>query len=697
MSDSRTTLPCGVELALLLLLFLVAAWLFWHALLDVPPGLEPDELIEAEVAEQVLSGDLRPFYEAGQGREGLYYYWLALWLFLLGKGVFTLRLASTTMTLLGLAAVYVLNRRLFGPVVALIGLVLGATSFWVLFAARSGLRSTSLPLLAALAGYLFLRGLSPRPRLMQPLATLDSSLSTGEEEERSSKVLKGRDANRSISMLSVPVSAGLFLGLTPYAYTAGRVLFLVFVFFVIYLLLFKREYLVGRIAGLALCGAVAALVALPLILYLRTHPEADQFEFEDFNRPVVELKAGHISPALETTRDTLGMFALTGDPLMFDNVPNRPVFNPLLGVLLYAGVLIALVKVRNPAYAFILIWLVVSLLPGMLSQPAPNHYRTVSAQVVAFTFPALALSSLRQFVTGRVSARGVSFGLTGIFLVVLAVQAAGNYRAYLIDWPQVEGIRFFWQTGLSEAARYLDAHPDDESPVVICTELTYEFDAWWRPSYQSMDYLSAREHPVRYANCRSVLVVPAEDTVRYFILGTDDPASVLPAEFQGEWLAQAWVVEGVFSPGEGTALQVAHPMMATESSSGVEFGGVLLLTARRAHTTVQPGQPLRLLTAWTVQATPPPRLNLFTHLISNADEIIAQQDSLPLTTHSLRPGDRFWVLHDQIVVPANTPPGEYWLAIGFYSMDTAVRLPITGGSEQRGDRLLLMPVIVGGP
>ena len=146
------------------LLLLLSAWLFWRSPLAVPPGLEMDELIEAQISARVLDGDWRPFYEAGQGREGLYHFWLAGWLALLGKHVFTLRIASTPLSLLGLAATYALMRRLFGRAVALLSLAGAAASFWVLFAARSGLRSTSLPLLAALAGYFFWRALPLPPR-----------------------------------------------------------------------------------------------------------------------------------------------------------------------------------------------------------------------------------------------------------------------------------------------------------------------------------------------------------------------------------------------------------------------------------------------------------------------------------------------------------------------------------------------------
>lgn len=161
----------------ILLLLLLAAWLYWRVPLAVPPGLEMDELIEAEIAEQVMAGDWRPFYEAGQGREGLYYYWLAGWLGLLSKGVFTLRLASTTVSLMGLAAVYALARWLFGRSVAFVCLAYAATAFWTLFAARSGLRSTSLLLIAAAAGLFFCRGFGIRDWRLEIRANLQSPIS----------------------------------------------------------------------------------------------------------------------------------------------------------------------------------------------------------------------------------------------------------------------------------------------------------------------------------------------------------------------------------------------------------------------------------------------------------------------------------------------------------------------------------------
>lgn len=684
------------DVPIAVLLLLMASWLFWRAPLAAPPGMEMDELIETQIAGQILDGDFRPFYEAGQGREGLYHYWLAGWLTLTGRNVFTLRMASTTLTLLGLAAGYALIRRLFGRPVALVSLAIGMTSFWALFAARSGLRSTALPLPAALAAYLFWRGVFPAEAGFVPTA--------------------GGHKGRPYDWLFFGL-AGLCLGLTFYAYTAARVLPAVFILFILYLAVFHRQRLMGRWRWLLVWAVVAVLVIAPFLLYLQAHPEADAFDFLDFNRPLAALQTGDPEPAFQTSVATLGMFAFRGDPLIFDNVPGRPVFDPLLGALFFVGAIIAVWRIRQPAYAFIMIWLVVSLLPGMLSQPAPNFYRTVGAQVVAFIFPALALVETGRFIRRRRSGGIASVSLAAGLALVLTVHLVGTWRSYFIDWPNVEGIRFFWQSGLSEAAGHLESVPDD-SPAVICTELTYEYDPWWRPAWQSMDYLLTREDLApRYATCRSTFILPADFPARYFFLDTGNPADVLPPEFQGDWLALVEPILDVFPPDEGAALRATNPpddlvpdlrSIVGVAWVGPEVGGgravlpvhfghnveLALLGYARTPENPRPGEPIRLVTAWEVGQTPEPRLVLFTHLLADPETVVAQQDSLPLTSHSLQPGDRFLVLHDQIIIPADAPPGEYSLAIGAYSGDTMQRLPLYHVGRAYGDRLFLQPVEV---
>jgi hypothetical protein len=74
--------------------------------------------------------------------------------------------------------------------------------------------------------------------------------------------------------------------------------------------------------------------------------------------------------------------------------------------------------------------------------------------------------------------------------------------------------------------------------------------------------------------------------------------------------------------------------------------------------------------------------------MTDPQTVIAQQDGLPFSSHTLQPGDRFWVRHNQIWRPSDLPDSDLLVAIGLYYQDTAVRLPLQPG----GDRLFLKPM-----
>jgi hypothetical protein len=668
---------------LLVALLLLAAWLRFRALRDIPPGLEMDELIANQIAEQISAGDWRVFYPAGQGRESLYFYWLAGWLTLLGKHVFALRVASSTAGLLGLACVYVLVRRLFNPMVALISLAFGATSFWTLFAARSGLRSVAMVPLTALSGYLFWRGLDC-----------------------------GSQKLRRCSRLFY-TTGGFCLGMTFYAFTAARVLPAVFILFAVYLFLFHRPSLFGQWQGWLLGSLSALLVMLPLLFYLYNHPQADELGFRDFDRPLVALKSGDLQPVLQNSLETLKVFAFQGDPLIFDNVPGRPIFEPLSAFLFLLGIGIALVRLRQPAYAFALIWLLVALIPGMLSQPAPNFYRIVGAQAVTFAFPALAIVQSGRYLRRRWGRppwqRRISLVLIGGLALILGVHLAGTWQAYFVAWPKVEGVSVFWQSGLAQAARYLDSSPE-ASPVALCTILTYEHDPWWRPAWQSMPYLLRRSDlDIRYYDCRTTLVLPTGTSVRYLFPDPSAPMKLIPealrrglfehtrADLEGMPSTQA-VLLHLDDPPEAFGPESGEAWWPPEAGDGIAvlpavFGDSLALRGYQWQPArPRRGEALQLVTAWEVLRTPPPRLVMFTHLLTDPQTLVAQQDSLSLTSHSLRPGDRFVALHDQVWIPADIPSDELLVSIGLYSSDTLVRLSLSDQDQQRGDRLFLESV-----
>ena len=667
-------------------LLLLAAWLFWRSLLSVPPGLEMDELIEAQIAAQVRAGDWRLFYPAGQGREGLYYYWLALWTAVSGPSLFTIRLASTMVSLLGVAAIYRLVKLLFGWQLGTVSTAFFPLTFWTLFAARSGLRSSALPLVVSLAALFFLRGLQDGRK-------------------------KGKGWETAVFLL-----AGILIGLSVYLYTAARIVPFIFLLFVAYLGLCHRQLLRGRGWVLLLTGVTTFLTIFPLLYFLQNNPEVDEFAFLDFNRPLVALQSGDPQPAVETTLATLRMFSGPGDPLIFDNVPDASVFVGAVALFFGIGVLIALWRWRRWPYAFLLIWLVVSLLPGMLSQPAPNFYRTVVAQVVAYVFPLLPLLVVWEYGRSRLQRPTLlQATLTLAALILLAVQGRATWINYFEVWPQVEGIRFFWQTGLLESAAFVQSKESTELPeaVVLCTVLTYEQDPWWRPAYQSWPYLmtQATETAVRFYDCRRSLVLPAAETALFLYPEAGDPLALVPESLRGEWLTEAGPLTQASFSGEVSARVVAPALandggwetavfLAPEAGGGsptdsILFGQSFRLTGYQiSPQPAQPGQPLQIITAWEVVGPAPPQLSLFVHLLTDPHTVAAQQDGLPLSSHTLQPGDRFWLLHDQIFVPPEMPAGQYNLALGFYDIHSFERLPLLENDTMRGDRLFI-PLSIG--
>jgi hypothetical protein len=107
------------------------------------------------------------------------------------------------------------------------------------------------------------------------------------------------------------------------------------------------------------------------------------------------------------------------------------------------------------------------------------------------------------------------------------------------------------------------------------------------------------------------------------------------------------------------------------------------------------GEGLRLVTLWRVLSDGwPGNLAMFAHLVDERSQIVAQQDRFGYPVHSWRAGDLIVQIHDLAIDPA-TPPGRYWLQIGFYERHLPGRWIVTDWvGDTSSDRLLLDQVEV---
>ncbi len=118
--------------------------------------------------------------------------------------------------------------------------------------------------------------------------------------------------------------------------------------------------------------------------------------------------------------------------------------------------------------------------------------------------------------------------------------------------------------------------------------------------------------------------------------------------------------------------------------------------------TVRAGRPLHLTLTWRALVAPRASYTVFIHLIDGAGRPVAGHDYTPLggscPTYLWFPkwlsGQTFTDPY-RLPIPADLPPGDYWLEVGMYGMTSLRRLPVVDlAGNLSGDRVILGPVRV---
>lgn len=153
---------------LLLVVFAVGAWVrIWYGGI-IPPGLNQDEASVGYDAYAILhygvdrNGVSLPVHLIawGSGQNALYAYLSMPFIYLFGLNVWSIRVVSMLMGLIGMAAMYGIGRKLLGTSKgALLVLFLTAICPWHIMMSRWALESNLFPTLALVAIYCLLRGL----------------------------------------------------------------------------------------------------------------------------------------------------------------------------------------------------------------------------------------------------------------------------------------------------------------------------------------------------------------------------------------------------------------------------------------------------------------------------------------------------------------------------------------------------------
>lgn len=740
MNGTRSCRTHWLEPALVLLLTALAAGLRFYALEAIPPGFHHDEAFEALEALHVLADrNYHPLYFPGNfGVEPLFIYLTALAFKLCGAGPTVMRGVAALLGSLTVPALYWLGKELEwasqkahehspshslpacgeghdgekslpagregqGGADSLLAHIEGRGKAHTLSISKKGhggatsLRGLGLIAAAVLAG-LYTHIHFSRMGIEPILVPLDSILMTA-------FLWRGLRTGRWLPF----ALSGLFLGLSPYTYPAGRLLPFLALAFVAYSWLVDHSLWRGHWRRLLFMLGVGVLVLLPLGITFARQPELLTLR----TKQVAILGEGRGSEQAAFTilcnlRDTALAFSIVGDQDPRNNLPGRPFLDPFLSALFYAGVLLALWRWRKPIAGFMLLWLGIMLVPTVLSEYAPHFRRALGAAPAFALLIGLAGAWLLNSVAGwtrRVSLKApyshIAAGImAALFIIGYLNSVTLTVRDYFGRWASDPALFYAFDEGLAEVAQRIASKPADE-PVYLSP----------RPADHPTlaFFLRGSPSPKRFDGRHCFVLPPEGKPATYWLITHEDWRSealmarhlpdALPADEIVDWQGKLYA-RAYWQPAGG-AIRGDPPIPL-----GARFGDWLELLGWQAiNPEVRAGEVLYVDLFWQPTAPTATDYTVFVHLLGDYNPatqgpVWAGTDSLSCAgaclTSTWTPGERI-IDEIQVQIPSDTPAGVYQLEVGWYDLATMERLPVVDERGRKVDtRVILGEVTVRG-
>lgn len=429
---------------LVVLVAIVVIAFFRFSQLDAaPPEMNSDHAEKLLDVNDIFQGQTSIFFERNTGREPLQFYLTAAVAQIFGTGIsfMSLKLGTVILAFISLIYIYLLGKELGGRWVGLLALLLVGIAFWPNLLARTGLRFSLYPTLAAPTLYYLLRGLRR--------GTLNDYL-----------------------------LSGLFMGIGLNGYTAFRIMPIVAgVALVIFALHTSSADLRRRgLIGFALLALVALVICTPLVRYAVEHPA--QFGERTITR-MFEAERAYAEPVwltfIKNVRNGLGMFNYSGGNIWLVGISGRPAFDLISAALLPLGAIIVGIRYwrrRHWLDLFLLLAIPLMMLPSTLSLAFPDENpamnRASGAWIPAFLICALALDA---FLHGLRDKLGDKAGLRVAQLSGIAILSAFAVTNYFLFFGEyvTEYARSSWNTSElgNVIADYADSFGSLDSAWVV--------------------------------------------------------------------------------------------------------------------------------------------------------------------------------------------------------------------------------------
>lgn len=471
------------------------------------------------------------------------------------------------------------------------------------------------------------------------------------------------------------IAAGIILGLTMYTYPTALFIPLLLLLFFGSRAVLDRGFLRDSWGMLVIVMLIALLVTAPLIHFFVTHPiwltmRSGQVLRDDFLGGIAKVAGG---------------LFVEGDQDPRQNLPGRPILDPIQAVLFLLGMGACIVR-RRPPYLFLLCWMVMMLLPSALTEYSPHAWRMSGAAPAVATLVGLGalifydlMSAAAKRWLPTTNRRIVTSGIALVLILAFTLSGIRTARDYFIVWGQSDDLFMAFDVGLRWIGEYVRALPQEERVYISPP------DRFWKTLEFLFDGDPFRTHNY---NGRRCVVYPAttETPTTHIIIVVDDPNSLpaLQAAFpDGKMVDELYMEETlyavVYRTPAGRVAQVRPPRTLE-----VNFDEkIRLLGYDLPLDTYAPGDTISLRLYWQSQTLMDEWYKIFVHLWGAADpaegeRIWGQEDVHPCDNSYFT---AWWAVGDVVIdehrisISPETPPGEYQLLVGLYQ-DDGPRLPV---------------------
>ncbi|MBI2326123.1 hypothetical protein HYU91_01920 [Candidatus Collierbacteria bacterium] len=404
---------------LLLLIILLAAFLYFYMINQLPIGLSDDEAAVGYNAYSILLtgrdefGKFFPiaFRFFGAYTPPLYVYLTVPAIKIFGISAAAIRIPSGMVSLLGIVIVYLFVEKLGLFRSRLVGLA-GAFTFaiipWVFYYARVGYEVTTGYIIFSLGMFFLWDGLS----------------------------------QKKVSLV------GLFvLSISSYIAHTERYLVPIFLFSIV--VFFRKQIFVKRNTKKIIIGSIVLFVTqIPNLFLLTTR----SFWVKNslMNPNTGEMIKDFVSQWL-TYFSPKELFGISSDINLQHTSPELPLIYSWLIIPFLIGLYRLYLKKGTPAGKFLIVWLLVSPIPGALS----GHFISIQ-RVMPLIVPIILVISLGfEFIKSRVGRR---FFVSG-FILLSAFSLLLLWRSYFVLFPKERWP--YWSYGYEQLAGIIKDRPSD--------------------------------------------------------------------------------------------------------------------------------------------------------------------------------------------------------------------------------------------